>query len=66
MLEGKNILAVQDDSDTRELISFNLKNEGYKIFEAKDGKVGIDNTQKKLPDLILLDLMPSRIQDFEF
>jgi len=66
MLEGKNILAVQDDSDTRELISFNLKNEGYKIFEAKDGEVSIDNAREKLPDLILLDLMPSKIQGFNF
>ena len=29
MLDGKNILVVEDDSDIRELISFNLKNEGH-------------------------------------
>ena len=57
MLDGKNILVVEDDSDIRELISCNLKNEGHQVFEAKDGEVGIDIARKKLPDLILLDLM---------
>ena len=50
MLDGKNILVVEDDSDIRELISFNLKNEGHQVFEAKDGEAGIDKARKKLPD----------------
>ena len=47
MLDGKNILVVEDDSDIRELISFNLKNEGHQVFEAKDGEAGIDKARKK-------------------
>ena len=57
MSDSKNILVVEDDLDIRELISFNLKNEGHQVFEAKDGEVGIDIAREKLPDLILLDLM---------
>tara|TARA_Y100000590_G_scaffold296600_1_gene334196 strand:+ start:328 stop:612 length:285 start_codon:yes stop_codon:yes gene_type:complete len=57
MSDSKNILVVEDDLDIRELISFNLKNEGHQVFEAKDGEVGIDKARKKFPDLILLDLM---------
>ena len=65
MLDGKNILVVEDDSDIRELISFNLKNEGHQVFEAKDGEAGIDKARKKLPDLILLDLMLPGIQGLD-
>ena len=65
MLDSKNILVVEDDSDIRELISFNLKNEGHQVFEAKDGEVGIDKARKKLPDLILLDLMLPGIQGLD-
>ena len=65
MLDSKNILVVEDDSDIRELISFNLKNEGHQVFEAKDGEAGIDKARKKLPDLILLDLMLPGIQGLD-
>ena len=65
MLDSKNILVVEDDSDIRELISFNLKNEGHQVFEANDGEVGIDKARKKLPDLILLDLMLPGIQGLD-
>ena len=57
MLDSKNILVVEDDSDIRELISFNLSNQGHQVFEANNGELGIEKARKKLPDLILLDLM---------
>ena len=65
MLDSKNILIVEDDLDIRELISFNLKNEGHQVFEAKDGEAGIDKAREKLPDLILLDLMLPGIQGLD-
>ncbi len=57
MSQNKNILVVEDDSDIRELISFNLLNQGHQVFEANNGELGIEKSRKKLPDLILLDLM---------
>ena len=65
VLDSKNILVVEDDLDIRELISFNLQNEGHQVFEAKDGEVGIDKAREKLPDLILLDLMLPGIQGLD-
>ena len=65
MLDSKNILVVEDDLDIRELISFNLQNEGHQVFEAKDGEAGIDKAREKLPDLILLDLMLPGIQGLD-
>ena len=65
MLDSKNILVVEDDSNIRELISFNLKNEGHQVSEANDGEAGIDKAREKLPDLILLDLMLPGIQGLD-
>ena len=65
VLDSKNILVVEDDLDIRELISFNLQNEGHQVFEAKDGEAGIDKAREKLPDLILLDLMLPGIQGID-
>ena len=57
MAQNKNILVVEDDPDIKELISFNLSNQGHQVFEANNGELGIEKARKKLPDLILLDLM---------
>ena len=65
VLDSKNILVVEDDLDIRELISFNLQNEGHQVFEAKDGEVGIDKARNNNPDLILLDLMLPGIQGLD-
>ena len=65
VLDSKNILVVEDDLDIRELISFNLANEGHQIFEANDGEVGIDKARNNNPDLILLDLMLPGIQGLD-
>ena len=65
VLGSKNILVVEDDLDIRELISFNLANEGHQVFEANDGEVGIDKARNDNPDLILLDLMLPGIQGLD-
>ena len=57
MSQNKNILVVEDDPGIKELISFNLSNQGHQVFEANNGELGIEKARKKLPDLILLDLM---------
>jgi len=54
------ILIVDDSSDLRVLLARLLKNQGYKTFEAKNGKVALDELKAGLqghrqPDLILLD-----------
>ena len=65
VLDSKNIIVVEDDLDIRELISFNLANEGHQIFEANNGEVGIDKARNNNPDLILLDLMLPGIQGLD-
>ena len=53
----KNILVVEDEPDLRTTLEFNLKSEGYKVNSAADGRGLINEIGKKVPDLVLLDLM---------
>lgn len=51
------ILIVEDEANIRELVSYNLKNNEYRVIEAEDGLQGLDVAVRKKPDLILLDIM---------
>ena len=53
----KQILIIEDEPDIQELLSFNLDNNGYKVYTASNGEKGLDVARKEHPDLILLDLM---------
>jgi CheY-like chemotaxis protein len=50
------ILVIEDYSDTRELLSALLHNNGYNVVEAEDGIEGILKAGWLYPDLILMDL----------
>ena len=51
------ILVVEDDDDIRELVSFSLEDEGYRVEQAADGLRGLELAEELQPDLIILDLM---------
>ena len=51
------ILLVDDEVDILEFISYNLEKEGYKVYTAQNGLEAIKLAEKKLPDLIILDVM---------
>ena len=51
------ILLVDDEPDIIEIVSYNLKNAGYHVFTAKNGKEAILQAEKHLPHLIILDVM---------
>lgn len=53
----QKILIIEDEFNIRELISYNLINNNYKVIEAEDGLQGFEMSIKAKPDLILLDLM---------
>jgi two-component system phosphate regulon response regulator PhoB len=54
---GERILVIEDEHDIRELIAYNLESEGYEIIKAATGVDGIEKAKRKIPDLILLDIM---------
>jgi two-component system alkaline phosphatase synthesis response regulator PhoP len=51
------ILLVDDEPDILEIVSYNLKNEGYQVYTAENGEEAIKKAKKKKPDLIILDVM---------
>jgi phosphate regulon transcriptional regulator PhoB len=59
------ILVVEDENDIRELIRYNLTQEGFAVEEASDGAEALDRIGRRAPDLLLLDLMLPRISGLE-
>lgn len=51
------ILLVDDEPDILEIVSYNLKNEGYQVYTAENGEEAVKKAKKKKPDLIILDVM---------
>jgi phosphate regulon transcriptional regulator PhoB len=64
-MESKKILVVDDEPDLVELVSYNLKKEGFKVSTAPDGEDGLEKARKGAFDLIILDLMLPGIQGVE-
>jgi two-component system, sensor histidine kinase and response regulator len=59
------ILVIEDDDVTRSNISENLFYNGYKTFEAKDGKEGIDMIHAEQPDLVICDINMPMMNGYE-
>jgi two-component system, OmpR family, alkaline phosphatase synthesis response regulator PhoP len=57
MSTTKKILIADDEPDILEILSFNLKGEGYEVITAKNGDEAIDKAKNFKPDLIILDMM---------
>jgi two-component system, OmpR family, alkaline phosphatase synthesis response regulator PhoP len=55
--KGKKILIADDEPDILEIISYNLKIEGYEVVTAKDGEDALQKAKLTKPDLIILDIM---------
>lgn len=51
------VLIVDDEEDIRELLSYNLKKEGYEILTAENGEIGLKLMREHKPELIILDVM---------
>ena len=59
------ILVVDDEQSIVDILSFNLKREGYKVIEAYDGEEGYIKAISEKPDLILLDVMLPKMDGFD-
>lgn len=65
MIETKHILVVDDEADLVELVSYNLKKEGFLVDSASDGEAALAKIRKGKYDLVVLDLMLPGIQGIE-
>ena len=51
------ILLVDDEPDIREIIGFNLTNEGYQVYESSNGEKAVKKAIEITPHLIIMDIM---------
>jgi two-component system alkaline phosphatase synthesis response regulator PhoP len=63
--ENTKILLVDDEPDIVEIIRFNLEQKGYQIFTASDGLEAIKIAEKKIPHLIIMDVMMPNLDGIE-
>lgn len=57
MRDKKKILVIEDDSDIKELIQYNLEAHGYQTQGVEDGEKGLGLAQRETFDLCILDIM---------
>lgn len=50
------ILIADDEADFREIVSTKLKDSGFTVITAQDGKEAFEKAKASLPDLILMDI----------
>jgi two-component system cell cycle response regulator DivK len=59
------ILVVEDSKDTRNVLSFSLSRNGYKVVTAVNGEEAIEMALHERPDLILMDLNMPQMDGLE-
>jgi two-component system OmpR family response regulator len=57
LMASPRILVIEDDTALVEVLTFNLRKEGYLVSSAPDGIKGLETARREKPDLVLLDLM---------
>ena len=60
-----NILVVEDDKNTRKLLSAILSNNGYNVLTAKDGEDALSVLEHSHVDLMVIDVMMPKMDGYE-
>ncbi len=64
-LHSELILIVEDEADLREMLSYQLRSQGYSVVEAADGPAALEIARSMQPHLILLDANLPGLDGFE-
>ncbi len=64
-MKKSRILVVDDEPDLVELVRHHLVREHYEVVTAGDGETGLAEARRRLPDLVVLDLMLPGIDGLE-
>lgn len=53
----EKIVVIEDEADIREVVTYNLRRDGYEVVESGDGIDGLQQVAETAPDLVILDIM---------
>jgi CheY-like chemotaxis protein len=59
------ILLVEDDSFLASVYATKFELEGFTVFHASDGEMGVTMAEKNDPDIVLLDILMPKMDGFE-
>jgi two-component system, OmpR family, KDP operon response regulator KdpE len=59
------ILIVDDEPRILDSVRMNLELEGFQVFEATNGQEALDEVRRRLPDLVVMDVMMPEMDGFE-
>ncbi|HZX59977.1 MAG TPA: response regulator [Mucilaginibacter sp.] len=61
---SKKVLIIEDNNDIRENVVEILQLAGYTVFDANNGKTGVELALKHMPDIILCDIMMPELDGY--
>ena len=64
-MSGEKILVVDDEENILEAIKYSLSKEGYEVYGASDGEIGLEKAKELSPNLVILDVMLPSLDGFE-
>ncbi len=64
-MSSQKLVIVEDEPDILELLCYTFQRDGFVVFAAADGLIGLDLIKRERPDLALLDLMLPTIDGLE-
>lgn len=60
-----HVLLVEDDAFLANIYKTKFEMEGFKIYVSENGEDGLEDIQKKKPDIVLLDILLPKMDGFE-
>ena len=60
---AKKVLIIDDDFDLVEAMRITLEAAGFEVIDAQDGERGLEKIRSEAPDLVLLDVMMSSMDE---
>lgn len=58
------VLCVEDEREIRENIAEILRDEGFEVFEAENGRLGFESFMENKPDLVVSDIMMPEVDGY--
>jgi DNA-binding NtrC family response regulator len=65
MTRPRTILTIDDDESLRRVVEYNLREDGYQVMTAADGRTGLQRFQEAAVDLVLTDVRMPEMDGLE-